>query len=242
MKTLEFIFYLGIILIVFRFIWWCFSVILFLIRGGNQKSKFEEYALKLLAYFLTVSISARYITEFSASEPQSTFYLYSLLAGFILLMYFVRKLQKRQFMAAVSSAFGGMVKRAQENIDPKIEWTVISLSMGYFVACLIWPSITDNIVNNWLKETISDFYHVPLIGWIIKLLGIFFLIGIIFRGIHALMSLLTGKEPQGQFESYSSFNYGSNSGTQDDEDRFDDFEDVTDDEEDNKGIDSDTKG
>lgn len=232
MNTLEFIFYLGIILIVFRFIWWCFSLLLFFIRGGNQKSKFEEYTLKLIAYFITVSISARYINEFSVNGSQYSFYLYSLLTGFILLMYFVRKLQKRQMMAQLSKSFQGMMRATSPNIDPKLEWVVISISMGYFITCLIWPPITDNVVNNWLQSTIRDFYHAPIIGWIVKLMGIFFLLNIIFRGINAITSIIRGKEPQSDFETFSNFNFESHHQRRNDEE-FDDYEEVDDNEDEN---------
>ena len=224
MRTFEFIFYLGIILIVFRFLWWCFSALLFFLKGGTQKNKFEDYTLKLIAYFLTVSLSARYVTEFSSNESNASFYLYSLLAGFILMMYFVRKFQKRQMMARLSQSFGSVLKRSNDHIDPKFEWGVIGLSMAYFISCLIFPMITENALNNWLRDTINDFYHIPIIGWIIKLLGLFFMFGIIYRGFNAITSLFRGKQPESHFESYSNIHYEKRTSN----DEFDDYEEVDD--------------
>lgn len=223
MKTLEFIFYLGIILIVFRFIWWIFFLVTSLFKGTNKKSKFEDYVLKLIAYFLICSLSARYVSEFSLNEPEISYYLYGTLSGFILLMYFVRKLQKRQMMARLSKNFGMPLSNVNEEPDSKLEYFVIILSMSYFIACLIWNYIALNPISNWFYQTINDFYHVPIIGWVVKLLGIFFLLGVIFRGISAISSILSGKKPQESFETYSSFNtYQSNSND------FDDYEEVDD--------------
>ncbi len=127
----------------------------------------------------------------------------------ILVLYFVGKFQKNQNTNALFSRMGMQSKVIQFNA--KYEIIVISFSILAFIGFIIEPSYALNPVSLWFKESIIDIASTALIGFIFKIIGLFFLLGLLTKTVNAFQFLLGKLVP-------------SDNGPK--QDQFDDFEEV----------------
>lgn len=241
MKALEYIFYLGIISAVFRFLWAFFIGLLVILKGSTRKGIFEAYLLKLIKYFLLVSLIGKFSLKFSQGENTAVSLSYIILGGVIIFMYMVGKNEKKQTLLSIQRQFGQMFSNISNSYNARLEWLIIGLSMAYFVMSIIMPQILANPVTNWFEKTITDIYTTPVIGWIFKLIGLFFLIRILLKGFNAIRILVTGREYP-DMKSDASFMFSQFNQKEDKkEEAFDDYEDVSSDEEDDSEEDQEQK-
>lgn len=229
MKALEYIFYLGIISAVFRFLWGFFIILLVMLKGSTRKGIFEAYLLKMIKYFLLVSLISKFSNSFSQGEPFSVELTYTILGGVIIFMYMVGKNEKKQTLLTIQKQFGQMFSNISNSYNAKLEWLIIALSMAYFITSIFIPQILSNPITLWFEDAIKGIYTTPVIGWIFKFIGLIFLVQILFKGFNAIRILITGRKyPNMQNDASFMFSQFQQENKKEKEEGFDDYEDVTD--------------
>lgn len=221
MDLLSFVFYLGIVYIVFSLIWGLFMLILNMITAGQRKGVFEEYLLRSGSYYFIVALTALASTtpeHFNGLSEQSM----AVIGLIVLFLYLLGKMERRKRMRIqIQGNVFGNLRINQQEPDKKVEMFFLIGGMALYTACLKYSEIAMNDATLWFYRAIKDIHDTPVIGWMIKLVGVFFLLGIFFRAVMVMqlfMMRLTGQTPPKR---------GNDPQQRDDD--YDDFEVVEDD-------------
>lgn len=212
---LNFIFRLGVVLAIFGFLWWLINLGLSVIRGGRKKMLTEAYIIKLVRYFFLVDV----VILFCLDQSQGQIDLNNtIIAGLVLLMYFIGKIQNAQLRQSIFSVQGNigmqnMMNQMKPVFNVKYEAVVIVISILFFVGFIFFPNYAVNPISNWFYEAIVDIEDTPVFGFIFKVIGFFFMVSIIMKVAQGFTALLTGNS--------------MNRGGQDSDDSDDDFDDYT---------------
>lgn len=183
MNVLQFIFYLGIINIIFGFVWkWVFvlpTALLFAVI----KFDYGMRAVKVFGSYLLVSLTA-ILTLAALGDNPSGFALifYPLVAAFVLFMSYANNFYEAQKEARASMDWE-MIRRLDQ--DSGFEMTLICGVVILYVITLFAPFIAVNGLTAWLFSVIDWIYNLPVIGWLIGIGGVFILLGTIFHGLFA---------------------------------------------------------
>jgi hypothetical protein len=244
MEVLKFIFVLGINFSIFGFIW---AIIMMFVRSfqnpSQPKKESVTYVLRIIKYFLLVSVTANYIVmyENSALGSAGVSMAHMIIGSAVLGLYLLGKLQNRAMMSQMAN--NPLLSRFISKVDPKMEKFLIIGSIIYFMVCLMNPYMVNNGLINWFTNAIISIYDTPVIGWIFSIIAFFFLISIIMRGANVIGRLLNGEDitqkPQGnggfQFNAggmpFGNTQESHEKDSYEDENGFTDYEDVTDEEE-----------
>ncbi|MBI3133153.1 MAG: hypothetical protein HYZ14_00615 [Bacteroidetes bacterium] len=233
MEILKFIFVLGINFSIFGFIWGLMMLVIRMFRTpGQAPNQALDYTLRIVKYFLLVSVTANYIAKFQGSDLDTNVGITNLIVGtLVLAFYLLGKLQNR----AVLSQLGQhpLFSRFANSVDPKVERFLLLGSIAYFVACLFYPQMVDNKLVNWFTDSIQNIYDTPIIGWVFMVIAFFFLINILLRAANVIGRLLNG-QPLTSSSASTEFKYSERRFPSDNtpkDDGFSDYEDITDEEE-----------
>ncbi|MEJ6637771.1 MAG: hypothetical protein QNL10_04985 [Crocinitomicaceae bacterium] len=206
MDILRLTFQLGVFFAIYSFIWFFIDLGIKIMISGSVRGLIQTYLLKGVKYLFLVNV----IFLFSIAENQVSIKDSSMFpVVVILVLYFVGKFQKNQNTNALFSRMGMQSKVIQFNA--KYEIIVISFSILAFIGFIIEPSYALNPVSLWFKESIIDIASTALIGFIFKIIGLFFLLGLLTKTVNAFQFLLGKLVP-------------SDNGPK--QDQFDDFEEV----------------
>ena len=206
MEILTLTFQLGVFFAIYSFIWFFIDLGIKIMTSGSVRGLIQTYLLKGVKYLFLVNV----IFLFSIAENQVSIKDSSMFpVVVILVLYFVGKFQKNQNTNALCSRMGMQSKVIQFNA--KYEIIVISFSILAFIGFIIEPSYALNPVSLWFKESIIDIASTALIGFIFKIIGLFFLLGLLTKTVNAFQFLLGKLVP-------------SDNGPK--QDQFDDFEEV----------------
>lgn len=197
MDLLIFIFRIGVVLAVYNFLWWLFMIGIKILRGNGEKQVFEVYFIKAVRYLFLVDVIFLFTIEQSGGVLAFNDYL---LAGLIMLVYFVGKIQKKQvrnsfFNIRTSTGIGEMnnlFNRIKPIFDLRLEILVVVLAMGLFSVFYFFTEIAYNPIANWLVENIIGIEEAPVFGFIFKVIGFFFLVSVLMKLMQGVMTLLTG--------------------------------------------------
>jgi hypothetical protein len=88
-----------------------------------------------------------------------------------------------QMQAMMSKMMPGV---SEPMYDRNLEIATIGIGIVNFVVCIFYPTILGNTFINWFSETIHGIYEAPIIGFIFKVIGFFFLVSIIFKGVTSI--------------------------------------------------------
>lgn len=193
-----------------------------LLRGGRRKMLMETYLIKFVKYFFLVDVTLLFCLD----NAQDTVDIGRIaIAGLVLLIYFVGKIQSNQLRRSMFSVQGNMagmqdmMKRFQPVFDVRYEIVVILLSIGIFITLIFFPQWAVNPISNWFLETILDIEDTPIFGFIFKVIGFFFMISIFTKVAKGFMTMLTGggimNDPKAK-----------NDTDENDDDHFDDFTEI----------------
>jgi hypothetical protein len=158
-------------------------------RQGKQA---EVYVLRIVKYFLLVSVTANYILAYQTESGEKGSVSHIVIGAIVLALYLLGKLQNRTMVSqlAKNAMFGRFYSPP---LDIKVERFLLLGSVVYFVACLLLPWMVDNFVINWFTESVVSIYEAAIIGWIFKIIAFFFLITIIMRAANVIGALLNGE-------------------------------------------------
>jgi hypothetical protein len=235
MGVLKFIFVLGINFSIFGFIWGVIMLGVRLLIGTRQtRSQTMDYVLRIIKYFLLVSVTANFIMVSQGLASDETVSTANMILGvFVLALYLLGKLQNRSMLSQIAQ--NPMMARFSSQIDPKIERFLLIGSLLYFIVCLQFPVMVSNGVVTWFTAAIINIYDTPIIGWVFSVIAFFFLLTILFRAANVIGRILNGQPINGGNSRGGGFGgqVGSNPfeqfrQKQTKSDDFVDYEDVTD--------------
>jgi len=188
MGIFQFLVFLGIINIVFGFVWkWVFvlpSAILF------TAIKFDRGMLLVKAFgaYLLISLTAL-ATLLALQDTESGWQLlfFPIVGAFVLFMGFASNAYEQRKQARMSYDYQLM---AQIERDSWFDIVLMLGSLVLFVLILFIPVISSNPLNEWLFNVVWWAYELPVIGWLIGIGGVLFMLGIIWHGL--VMTLMLG--------------------------------------------------
>lgn len=196
MKIFGFIFHIGIVFITFHIIWWLFMFVLkgFLGREKTGRIKSVENLLKPISLVLLAAVAALKAHEFveDSSAPWHI-YVYAAIGVFLLLAYLIEKMRKSPVQIRINNGRIDVGHSTQSTSD-KVLLGIIS---ALFILFIVRPELVRNPFTLWLSQAIHDIYETPVIGWVIAIMGAFFLVRMILVAIVSLQNL-TGKVKQQQ--------------------------------------------
>lgn len=185
-----------------------------MLRGGVPMSYPLGLAFKTVQYLLIADVAILFCTD-NPNGNLST----SITTGLILLMYFIGKVQNMQFRAMMSIQIQG--RNLTEGPKPKmgIEFGIVALAMAVFGFLLWKPEFAANGISNWFYKSIIDIESTPIFGFIFKIVGFFFTIGMLLRMFNALSVIFSG-------EAFGRKNNKPDRNDRPDNQHFDDYEEV----------------
>ncbi len=209
MEILRLTFQLGVFFAIYGFIWFFIDMGIKLLTVGNSRSVLETYILKGIKYVFLVNVIFLFSLDMNSGNV-SLVNLYPII--FILILYFIGKFQRNQKTTVLISMMGmGMF---QNNFKPRYEIAVIVIAVLTFVFFIFSPESANNPVAFWFKSSILDIESTAIIGFIFKVIGFFFLVGILLKTINAFQLILSGAlfktnendENRSDFDDYEEVN------------------------------------
>ena len=217
MELMNQIFRLGVVFAIFGFIWGIFELGLNLLSGGRTRTISEVYFIKAIKYLFLVDVTFLFCLD-DAQNLISTFNI--VIAGLVLLTYFVGKLQNQQNKLAMFQMMGAGMTPKQTTFNLRVEIGVIVLAIGVFSLFIFFPDVAKNPISIWFHESIINIEDTPIIGFIFKVIGFFFLVSMIFKMLNGFNYLISGKPFVQASSSFQSFTKNKK------DDEFDDYEEM----------------
>jgi hypothetical protein len=216
MDLIQLIFQLGVLFAIYSFIWFFIDLGLALLVAGKKRALPEIYLIKVVKYLFLVNV-----TFLFALEKNNTLSVIGVIpSATVLVVYFLGKFQQKQRQAQVLSQFGGKGFGLGLDFDRRYEIGVIALAVMLFILLLAFPEYAENNIATWFRQSIIDIEKTVIIGFIFKVIGFFFLLGMLLKMVNAFNYLISGR-PLVDFQTYM----GSKT-TKNTKDDFDDYEEI----------------
>jgi hypothetical protein len=215
MDLLNLIFRLGVLFAIYGFLWFFIELGLTFLRAGRQKTIVENYLIKSVKYLFLVNVTFLFCLDLNQNNV--SFYN-AMPSAIVLVTYFIGKLQQQQQRLQLFGQINAQIPQMND-FNLKTEIILIVASIALFIGFLFFPQYASNNIANWFKSSILDIESTVIIGFIFKIIGFFFLLGMIMKMINAINYIISGK-PVVDIKT----NFNSNS--KKDEDKFDDFEEI----------------
>lgn len=185
MKALSLIFHLGVLFSAFAFIWFWLQLLLMVILPENIRNSFRYFLQLLQSLFLGVLV-LKFVAKTEGTLTVNSMLVLSLITYFL---YLLRNLRSEQ--AAVQVQFySNLYKKVK--MKNEWEWAVALISISVTILWIFFPVALDSVVTQWFYEQTHDLIKVPIIGWIFKLAGFFFLLATLIRFVAAITWMLRG--------------------------------------------------
>ncbi len=215
MDLLNLIFRLGVLFAIYGFLWFFIDFGLSFLRAGRPKTIVENYLIKSVKYLFLVNVTFLFCLDLN----QNNVSFYNVMpSAIVLVTYFIGKLQQQQHRIQLFGQINAQIPQTND-FNLKTEIILIVASIALFIGFLFLPQYASNNIANWFKSSILDIESTVIIGFIFKIIGFFFLLGMILKMINAINYIISGK-PVVDIKT----NFKSNS--KKDEDKFDDFEEI----------------
>ena len=180
MEILTLTFQLGVFFAIYGFLWFFVDMGFMLLNAGKSRSIGETYFFKGIQYIFLVNVIFLFSIDINSGNVAIA-NLYPII--FILTLYFIGKFQKNQKNVVMLSRMG--IGSSSSKFNPRYEIIVIVLSLLAFIGFVLRPDIANNQVAFWFKESILDIESTAIFGWVFKIIGFFFLEGILFKTVNA---------------------------------------------------------
>ena len=221
MELFDFIFRLGVVFAIYGFLWGIIDIAIRILTGRKERATGEVYILRGFKYAI-LSIVTFIMCNSGNFNGDMNFTTQLIMAGLILLTYFIGKLQRNQNRKKMFQVVGTMMpKNVVSNFNFKAEIIIISIALALFASLNFYPQIADNAISKWFVESIIDIEDTAIIGFVFKVIGFFFLLSIIIKMLNGVSYILNGGKPK---EPKNPFDQGND---QDNNDNFDDYEEIT---------------
>jgi hypothetical protein len=191
----NFIFRLGVVFAIFGFLWGMIDILLRLLTASRKRTLVETYLIKSVKYLFLVTVTFLFCLGDLNTHMIVSYQV--VLAGIVLLMYFIGKLQNSQNRVAIFQTLGrGIPKSPLFMFNLKAEIGVILGALSLFVVLWFYPSLATNGVSKWFHGSILSIEDAVIFGFIFKVIGFFFILNMIVKMIGGITFLLNGgKKP-----------------------------------------------
>jgi hypothetical protein len=220
MEVIHLIFKIGVLLAIYGFIWFFINLLISLATGGRKKTVGEVYFSKGVKSIFLVNVLFLY----GLDDGQNEIDLFNMIvSGLVLLLYFIGQMQKNERQAEMMEKYSNLLRGigANSRFNKKAEIIVLSLSILFYASLFFLPDFAKNPIALWFYETVTGIEKTPLIGFIFKVIGFFFLLSTLIKIFNGINYLLSGKPLLNVKTGY----YAGRKKDKDD-DSFDDFEEV----------------
>ena len=202
MEILELTFQLGVFFAIYGFIWFFIDLGFTLVNAGKSRSMAETYFFKAIQYVFLVNVIFLFSIDLN-SGTVSIMNLYPIIV--IMALYFIGKFQKSQKNVMMLSRMG--LGLSNSKFNSKFEIIVIVLALLAFIGFVFRPDFANNSVAFWFKDSILDIESTAIIGFVFKIIGFFFLIGILLKTVNAFqyisgVILNKGRRKDSDFDDY----------------------------------------
>jgi hypothetical protein len=106
-------------------------------------------------------------------------------------MYFIGKFQQKQKQLKIIGTIGQDL--FQDSFNIRAEISLITISIALFISLLYFPQYATTGIAIWFRKIIIDLETTVLIGFIFKIIGFFFLLGMILKMMNGIIYILSGK-------------------------------------------------
>jgi len=220
MEVINLIFKIGVLLAIYGFIWFFINLLISLATGGRKKTVGEVYLSKGVKSIFLVNVLFLY----GLDDGQNEIDLFNMIvSGLVLILYFVGQMQKNEQQAAMMEKYSNLLRGMGTNsrFNKKAEIIVLSISVIFYALLFYLPEFAKNPIALWFYETVTEIEKTPLIGFIFKIIGFFFLLSILVKIFNGFNYLISGKP----FINVKTGFYSGRKKDKDD-DSFDDFEEI----------------
>jgi len=200
---MGFIFKLGILFAAFAFLWFWIQLLVVLVIPHSIRLQ-TRYFLQLMQSLFLGSLVLKFLYM---EIPYGTF---DPLIFWGLITYFLYLIRNVKSNTAI------MQVKVYSNLSEKLkvkkqwEWTLAFISLAITSLGMFYPQAFESQTTLWFYQQTQSLMNTPILGWIFKLFGFFFLLGTLFRFTGALLWLVSSKRNQAPR----------------DDDRFDEFEEL----------------
>ena len=219
MQIIELVFKIGVLLAIYGFIWFFINLLISLLTGGRKKTISEVYFTKGVKSIFLVNVLFLYGLDSNQNEID---WFNMIVSGLILLLYFIGQMQKDQQQAAMMDRFSGMLSViSKTRFNRKAEIIVVTIAFLVYTFFFFFPEFAKNPIAQWFYQQVTGLEKTPIIGFIFKLIGFFFLLGILLKITNGIMFLISGKPIMNVSGSFKTRN-----SRKENDDDFDDFEEL----------------
>lgn len=213
MEIFQYIFYLGVINIVFSAGWKLLATVVSSLLndiGINKDTTFLFF--KMVGYYILVSLAALV----TVSHMKTTYTLaamsYAIIGTFVIYATIASNLERNRWRAVMN------YERKRIRVM-RVDGYLLMASILLFIITIIKPAIAQLPPLQWLLSTIDAIYDFWLLKVIIGFFAFFYMINIILRGIKAsdeVFALIFNRKP-------------ATGRKREDEDGYTEYEEITDD-------------
>ncbi len=201
MNVLSHVFHLGVLFSAFAFIWfWLQLLLMFLLPEGIRMQL--RYFLQLLQSLFLGVLVLKFVDKEEGSLTLNGMLVLSLITYFL---YLLRNLRSERNAMQVQ-----LYTNLYKKVKMKNEWelAVALISISITILWVFFPVALDSVVTQWFYEQTHDLIQIPIIGWIFKLAGFFFLLATLIRFLAAITWMLRGpksKLPERDSNNFDEF-------------------------------------
>lgn len=214
MEIFAYIFYIGVINIVFTSGWKLLATMVgSLLKdvGVNKDNTFLVF--KTVGYYILVSLAALVTAQHMETTYKLAAMAYAFTGTFVIYATIASNLERNRWRAVMNFER----KRIQVM---RYDGYLLMACIVLFIATILQPQIADLAPHRWLLETIDSIYNTIFLKWVIGFFAFFYMLNIIFRGIKfsdEVFAMLFNRKRQGSDNN-------DNSGTE-----YADYEEIIDD-------------
>lgn len=192
MKILSLIFHLGVLFSAFAFLWFWLQLLLFIALPEGIRNQIRYFLQLMQSLFLGTLVLKFIQMEDGVLAINGTLVL-TMMTYFL---YLIRNIQSEEKRIQVQF-YSNIYKKLKTKNN--WEWAVALISLGVTIIWVFYPMALDSVVTNWFYIQTHDVMEVPILGWIFKIAGFFFLLATLFRFIAALRWII--ERPTGKVKS-----------------------------------------
>ena len=146
----------------------------------GETGNIERYILRISQSYFLASVSA--LATINYSQTYDSHFVLMITGVVVLFLYLINKIEQRRKMMQ----FSFQMNRDVVNFNSstlKYDVLIAFATVILYIFSVYNPPIVESAINNWLFEAINSLYNAFFIGWIIGILGVFFIISIFFKGL-----------------------------------------------------------
>lgn len=179
MELFEYIFYLGVINIVFSTVWKILATVtssLLNDMGINKDSSFLFF--KALGYYILVSLAALVTFSHMDATYSLAAVAYAITGTFVIYATIASNLERNRWRAVMN------FERKRVRVM-RFDGYLLMACIVLFIITILKPEIANLPPHKWLLATIDKIYQTAILKYIIGFFAFFYMLNIIFRGIKA---------------------------------------------------------